>query len=641
MLSDSGQLLGRPPVPGTPAISAGSFAGTPQATPGRSVTPSRKGTPGDLAPLALAPVRGAADVRARSHGHLSHAPPLPAWPSGAAVGSGLDARQGSPLRTKAATPEHDDYEVRLRSLGVRQDGFEQRLVELAGLFAGMTEEQNGHARQLEDLCDECRGARNRLSEVEDMQKYMVSELKVLTTVGEAPGLQKSILSNSKHAGLLSDTHAGPAAVADRGAGGARKDEVLEIRQDVRALGQALAALRDRVSAGGSGSSADAGQPTTSAWVSQLGELGRRVDAHGRRLLALTSAAFGQNQDLLPLRRILCEWHALLQRTTARSPSHGSHAMLDRRKEVVDRATSPTSSPTSLPAPGLKDLRSSFSAMNLRVLEHDQQLTQLHSSAQSQELHLAKLDSALETLLCQAPGVLLQNRCASGNGVPSMLNGEQLAELLEMVSGQAKAVDDLDFVVRDELRKSREQLAESEVSQQLIEHIVEQGHAIRDLHGVVEDISCKVAGSEQQLGLLRPHSMPHPTSPSDAQTSAEGGLAERLLDLEDTVSSMQGNLSTLAAVVRHVQDHAADALDDRVAAAIGEVHGRLAGCIASARQQVSALDIGPRTSSIRESPVASQVGVASDSEQRDRSRCLLSDGSSSGASSRALSVESSI
>merc|ERR1712096_573990 len=146
------------------------------------------------------------------------------------------------------------------------------------------------------------------------------------------------------------------------------------------------------------------------------------------------------------------------------------------------------------------------------------------------------------------------------------------EILEMLAGQAKAVEDLDFLVREELREIRagrqleestaraaDQALETQVASQLADCIAEQGRAITELRDVVEDVSCRV---KQQASL------PVEVVPSCGQAVSGSDIVGRVGMLEEQTQSIQRHLVMIVSAVRQIRDHAADALDDRMVAAMG-------------------------------------------------------------------------
>lgn len=497
----------------------------------RLSTPSRLATPGDLAPLALAPVQAAgqsnvwkpASPHGHGRGHLPEAPPLPTCPP--------------TLTTVAAAagrlPDLSDYDIKLQSLGVRQNGFEQRLFQLAELFAGIAEEQSGQARRVNDLGVSCQGACKRLDVLEGAQHAIASGL--MAPRGSSVGSTATI----------------------------HEAELMEIRKDAQVLRQALVGSRDQeldfnVNASG------VGQTAAGGIASRLVDLSSRMDVHDRRLLLLTNTACRHwlhnpvkpSRDD-PLRIVFWQWHSVAE-------------VVNRRKAPAD--------PESLG----QQLR----AAQVRMLEHGGLIEDLQDRADKHELQLVKFDSALDGLRCSSVPPAIQNGGLRNNFAATV-------EVLEMLAGQAKAVEDLDFLVREELRVGR-QLAESaaraadhppdaEATDKLAEHIAEQGRAITELRDVVEDLGNKVEHTVSSPVKAQPNGNCVAPLPDD--------IVERVGQLEGQTACIQRNLAAVVAAVRQIRDHAADALDDRVVAAMAQVHRRLAASIASVHAQVQQLSAG--------------------------------------------------
>merc|ERR1712107_431957 len=107
---------------------------------------------------------------------------------------------------------------------------------------------------------------------------------------------------------------------------------------------------------------------------------------------------------------------------------------------------------------------------------------------------------------------------------------------------------------------------------------EQGHAIEGLRGAMQ-----LQAASDSVGAQVAQDLAVEEAPP-AWASALPVLIERVTELEDMAESTQRQLAALAAVVRQVRDHAADAFEDRIAAAIGEMQRRLVDTVAAARNR---------------------------------------------------------
>jgi len=459
------------------------------------------------------------------------------------------------------------YEDRLRSLALRQEGFEQRLQEFGGALSGFAEERSGQAQRLQAVDDLRAWAQTRLQEIEDMQKTMVVDLKVMSAVVDE-SLRNSVVrqlgSDGRH-----DT--------------ASAEALTEVRQDVKTLGKAMETLRERVR----------------ACVAEAAPVAR-LEAQGRRLFALT-AAVGRWCTRLPpwlanthglLRVVLQEW-----RSTCRSEALRPRTL---------RLGSMPGDRSAEHAAALRELRRSLGSISGKVDKHERGLAELRDQTQVQDLHLARVDAALDAALSSKPGrdggcgaALAGGQEPGAKELASEQGAARLADLVEVLAGQAKAVEDLEVVVRDELRASRE-LAEAAaasaaadpafggLSQQLLDQVVEQGQAIAQLRCILTDLAAAPSASSDALPPPATAVQPGAAGalPGTHQVCEE--LTSRMADLEEDVGSIREQFGLLVAVVRHVRDHAADALEDRVAAAMGEVRTRLAGCTASLSERVDCL-----------------------------------------------------
>merc|ERR1712136_733894 len=108
---------------------------------------------------------------------------------------------------------------------------------------------------------------------------------------------------------------------------------------------------------------------------------------------------------------------------------------------------------------------------------------------------------------------------------------QMRDLVSKLNGQATALQDLDFIVRDELQASQKNAA-----------------AVATAGVTLQRLMVKIA--------------------------------------EQSVTSAQESIGQLAVILRGVRDHAADALDDRISAAMAEVHKRLSDCISVVHERAA-------------------------------------------------------
>lgn len=120
----------------------------------------------------------------------------------------------------------------------------------------------------------------------------------------------------------------------------------------------------------------------------------------------------------------------------------------------------------------------------------------------------------------------------------------------------------------------------QVTEQLAKCIAEQGQAITNLSDVVEGIGSQLKAQvtlSADRGVVK-----------ERHVAIDGDVLERVAMLEEQTLTMQKHLVAVVSAVRQIRDHAADALDDRMVAAMGEVHRRIAGSIASVHSRVSKL-----------------------------------------------------
>jgi len=154
---------------------------------------------------------------------------------------------------------------------------------------------------------------------------------------------------------------------------------------------------------------------------------------------------------------------------------------------------------------------------MSIDEHKRQLADLHDVFHKQEVHLAKLDAVVDGVLSSKGTV-----ATSSSGLA------RIVDFLDALSGQAKAIEDLDIVVRDELRASRKlaedatsNVADDRVMQQLAERVSAQGEAIERINLVLADISAKFA------------CRPSPSAPAEPGRDASKHVAERGADEQAT------------------------------------------------------------------------------------------------------------
>eukprot|EP00450_Noctiluca_scintillans_P016267 CAMPEP_0194525826 /NCGR_PEP_ID=MMETSP0253-20130528/61427_1 /TAXON_ID=2966 /ORGANISM="Noctiluca scintillans" /LENGTH=842 /DNA_ID=CAMNT_0039370593 /DNA_START=55 /DNA_END=2586 /DNA_ORIENTATION=- len=149
---------------------------------------------------------------------------------------------------------------------------------------------------------------------------------------------------------------------------------------------------------------------------------------------------------------------------------------------------------------------------------------------------------------------------------------QMRDLVSKLNGQATALQDLDFVVRDELHASQKNAAAVATAgvtlQRLMVKMAEQGGLIEDLYSVMQEFKQQsVHAHHEDCGV-------------------HGSLSLRVQAVEQSVTSAQENIGQLAVILRGVRDHAADALDDRITAAMAEVHKRLSDCISVVHERAA-------------------------------------------------------
>merc|ERR1712136_603271 len=96
------------------------------------------------------------------------------------------------------------------------------------------------------------------------------------------------------------------------------------------------------------------------------------------------------------------------------------------------------------------------------------------------------------------------------------------------------------------------------------------HCLEEQAKVVEDLQFVVC---DELRALRESKTPNPIA---------RGLQEKV----------EENFGCLVAVIRGIRDHSANALDDRIAMAVGEVQRRVNGCIASLQERANQMPGSP-------------------------------------------------
>lgn len=520
------------------------------ATPGRSMTPGRPSTPGDLAPLALAPVDTEASAllpSAAGHGALHHAPPsLPRFVGDSSSFMSIDA----PADLRSLSPAVARCEEQLKAMAARQVGVEQRLAELSGVLEGLAVEQTGHARRLDNLGESWHCAQSRLTEIDEGQRTLASEV-------QAAHL-------------------------------AAQNKTISFAED----------------------------PLANHLSEKLREIGRRVDAHEhvqRSSLMMTASLFARRfigaSNVELLRISFREWSCACEKPQA--------------------PLGPSASDISAALLGVHEARASLEAMVIRVDEHDRKWVQVLDTSQKHGGQLAKTEASLSSLrsevavsrnaqakheaalaTLQAETEVLKKRGRgqpSPNPAPAVGQGpkvdassiQRFEHLAELLVGQAKAIEDLEFVIReelDELRASRSgkpagvgvKTAKAAVGSSselpeamhafLFDRISEQGVAIEHLSCLIQQVSGKL-DNQGNAGTL-----------SALASEAVSDLPERLSTVEEAVASMQQHLSVLAVAVRRVRDHAAEAFADRVAVAVGEVQQMVAARLSSVQGVAASIKV---------------------------------------------------
>lgn len=443
------------------------------------------------------------------------------------------------IRSFNGATDFKQVEYQLSSLATRQDGCERRLMELGGMF---------------DELGDLRGwAQSRLDDVDDLQRSMAVDLKVVSAMTDENFRNQLERPSQERSSPARDGFSAMDAL---------HDDTIHRRF----------------------------QATTNA---QIAELRRRADVHSMRLRTLAAAA-GKHHT-----QPSCE-HKLLRSAW--------HEWCGSCKKEVVKTNGPLRAERSADViAGLKELRRSFGAAAVRMDEHERRLADLREVTRRQELHLSKVDAALDVVM-SADSLRQRVGSPSRERTASASSGYQLAEFLETLSGQAKAVEDLEVVVREELRAGRE-FAEAAaanivsdarhdaLANEFSARVSEQGQVLEQLRDLVLEL-CKECKPFAQQDL---------TETSDKNTQS---LSTRVIDLEGDVASMQEHLGALVAVVKYIRHHASDALEDRVQVAMNDVHHRVQGCIGSLHERLDSLrPLASSPENITQMPPSTVVGPA--------------------------------
>ncbi|CAE8595487.1 unnamed protein product, partial [Polarella glacialis] len=173
------------------------------AAASRPSTPWRPSTPGDLAPMALAPVSTEPKVRPPP---LPRAPSLPVFSDSSALQLSEPAQRTGPRevhRSEADWWKHSQHrgplglggssaanfdlhycEDKLYILDARQIRAEQRIEELAALLDSVAEAQDGQAHRIDGLVDTCQVAQDRIHKLHDVQAAMAVDIKVASQLAD-------------------------------------------------------------------------------------------------------------------------------------------------------------------------------------------------------------------------------------------------------------------------------------------------------------------------------------------------------------------------------------------------------------------------------------------------------------------------
>lgn len=206
------------------------------------------------------------------------------------------------------------------------------------------------------------------------------------------------------------------------------------------------------------------------------------------------------------------------------------------------------------------------------------------------------------LLCQSCVTKPQDRSPAAGRFGAVVAPKDLIDRLE---GQANVIEDLEIVIREELRSCSEVLKNIAVSptraasparaeaaavaegasagrddRMLLRKLREQGEAVQKLDLLVKKL-CASYESGASTGRL-PDAKPKaaagvlPTAQVALPAAQQKALEGRVAALEHGMAEIRHRSEVLSVAMQQMRDHAADALEDRVAAAVSQVHKRLAG-----------------------------------------------------------------
>lgn len=252
--------------------------------------------------------------------------------------------------------------------------------------------------------------------------------------------------------------------------------------------------------------------------------------------------------------------------------------------------------------------------------------QLHASEEQQRSLATQLQEQHRQVVDVSNVVQdLATRPAAVSIPPDSECSVRFTDMLETLAGQAEAVEDLGIMVREELKASREFLATknqdstvgaacegftpllvtelpkridaqgeaiarlevlvSKLGDLLLEQdaeISDRGQASREISGVEADFSTGQAAVEEPSAGAQ-----HCQASVPAIGSREP-LEQRVDGLETTLVEFRQHLRMLTAAVRHVRDSAAEAFEDRLSSAIGEVQRRVTESLAVTQERVRGL-----------------------------------------------------
>eukprot|EP00927_Polykrikos_kofoidii_P062739 TRINITY_DN5753_c1_g1_i1.p1 TRINITY_DN5753_c1_g1~~TRINITY_DN5753_c1_g1_i1.p1 ORF type:complete len:633 (-),score=131.14 TRINITY_DN5753_c1_g1_i1:186-2084(-) len=366
-------------------------------------------------------------------------------------------------------------------------------------------------------------------------------------------------------------------------------------------------------------------------TAELAALGRRLDAQGKHLAVV--GAWAQRQQLLQicdvvwrddlLRAAFRVWHAEVPPGTVTT-----------RKACVDEESiarlNDMCRRTDEHAASLEELQRCLEPLESHLDAHDARIKGLDEVSCKQEEQLATLRASLHATPTRIVADIGPMRVA------------QVEELLDTLTSQALAVEDLGLVVRGEISEGRRLVdakadlasadleAERDTLELLFRRVAMQGRSIEELHALTQELHSKLqrfpsfavdgqkvrdgacgeeveeeaqkrhnsgANHAMRSSQLSPYALgdSSPINDHSFAFSAEDNakvaefaaclpfLEGRVAGLEDAAESTHRQLSVLTLLVRQVRDRAADAFEDRVAAALGEVQGCFAGSLAAVRQ----------------------------------------------------------